>query len=79
MRVGVTGSRHKRPEATCQKLRKLLTEWGASELHHGDCVGWDEQAHHIAQSLGLKTIAHPPSDDRFRAHCKADRVMDPRP
>lgn len=74
MRIGTTGARTKRPEDVCQRFRELLTEWGATELHHGDCVGWDKQAHDIAVSLGITTVAHPPDNSKMRAFCCADYV-----
>jgi len=79
MRVATTGSRQSRPDAVCRALRKLLIEWGATELHHGDCIGWDKQAHDVAVSLGLKTVSHPPDIDSMRAYCVADETMYPLP
>ena len=37
------------------------------ELHHGDCIGADSDAHDIAESLGLNIVIHPPSDPKKRA------------
>lgn len=37
------------------------------ELHHGDCVGADAEAHDIAKVLGWKTCIHPPLDESLRA------------
>lgn len=79
MIVGTTGSRYPRPESVCQKFRAYLLETGATELHHGDCKGWDAQAHHIAASLGIKTVAHPPDVSAMRAHCDAEEVRAPLP
>tara|TARA_R110002095_G_scaffold142284_1_gene123231 strand:+ start:1278 stop:1589 length:312 start_codon:yes stop_codon:yes gene_type:complete len=50
-------------------------EWGVTELHHGDCTGWDEQAFEVALDLGLKTVAHPPTSDSFRAFTASDVIL----
>lgn len=79
MIIGTTGSRRIRPESTCQAFRSYLIEHAATELHHGDCLGWDNQAHDIAVSLSIKTVAHPPSNPALRAYCRADKIMEPIP
>ena len=79
MIVGTTGSRERRTESVCQAFRSYLIHCGATELHHGDCIGWDEQAHNIAASLSIKTVAHPPTNSVARAYCNADKVMPTRP
>ncbi|MEP2955503.1 MAG: hypothetical protein ABJN39_09190 [Sulfitobacter sp.] len=79
MIVGVTGSRYPRPVRSVDRLRVLLLEWGATELHQGDCSGWDEQAFEVARALGLKTVAHPPTNDSFRAFTASDVILPPAP
>lgn len=79
MIVGVTGSRYPRPDRSVSRLRGLLVDWGVTELHHGDCTGWDEQAFRVARDLGLKTVAHPPTSDSFRAFTTSDAVLPPAP
>jgi hypothetical protein len=43
------------------KLKKILDEHPDHivELHHGACIGADEQAARIAKSLGYRVVAHP--------------------
>ena len=72
MKIGVTGSRHPRPDHIIAELRQLLIEKNATELHHGDCIGFDAQAHDAAVALGIKTIAHPPAHEAARAFKDAD-------
>lgn len=36
-------------------------------LHHGVCVGADEEAHAIAKSLGLLLAGHPPKNSHRRS------------
>lgn len=52
--------------------REVAEEWlarlaGRVELHHGDCVGGDEELADMATELGMWTVAHPPVNDRLRA------------
>jgi len=46
------------------------------ELHHGDCVGVDVETAQIATGLGIKTVCHPPVDQRLRAHHKSDVILE---
>lgn len=78
MKIGVTGSRHDRPQHTIARLRIILSDKGATELHHGDCIGFDAQAHDVAKSMGIKTVAHPPDNDAARAFKDADEVRAPK-
>ena len=39
-------------------------------LHHGDCIGADEDAHRIAKRMQFKMILHPPVDNAKRAFCR---------
>ena len=76
MRAGFTGSRRGMTGKQKQVVKDLLG--GASEFHHGDCVGSDEQAHDIARNIGLSVVIHPPSDDSLRAWCDGDVILQPK-
>ena len=69
MRIGFTGSRDGFTSKQHNAFKKLLAKLGATELHHGDCVGADAQAHAVAYSLDLDIFIHPPTDGRKRANC----------
>lgn len=47
---------------------------GCVQVHHGDCIGADEQFHYLCQALrpsrGLAIIVHPPINDSKRAWVK---------
>lgn len=47
-----------------------------TELHHGDCIGADEEAH---QLTALYTVIHPPENPAMRAWCTGDETRHPRP
>lgn len=68
MKVGFTGSRTEPTEAQLDWLASRLSALGATELHHGDCVGADAAAHTVAQVLGLRIVVHPPVNPRLRAY-----------
>jgi hypothetical protein len=64
--IGVTGTQKGMSDLQlicyCQCLAKLITLYGVDELrlHHGRCIGADEQMFFIAKMTGIWTIAHPP-------------------
>jgi hypothetical protein len=83
--IGVTGSRHGGSTRQVQILREVLVMLGPERLilNHGDCVGFDQQAHNLACELGVgRIMIHPPMNPIWRAHCVPrpshyDRVMSP--
>jgi hypothetical protein len=78
LKLGFTGTRAGLTAAQAARLRELVA--GATEVHHGDCVGADEQFHRIAIAAGVRVVIHPPTDPKQRAFCKgADAVLPPQP
>jgi hypothetical protein len=79
MRIGFTGTRVGMSGKQKKELKKLLM--GASEFHHGDCVGADAEADQIARELGVRIFIHPPEIKDLRAYCyqPADVMFNPRP
>ncbi len=81
--VGFTGSRYgiTQPQAdeVARLFRWLRDEFGVDTARHGDCVRGDDTAAIIAAGLGLRTIAHPPDNDRYRAFHVSDVVLPPAP
>lgn len=80
-RVGVTGTRE---GATAAQLARLLsTLWllrdrrGAKYLHHGDCLGVDQQAAEMARELGYTIVGHPPKINVLRAFFPSDEEREP--
>jgi hypothetical protein len=47
------------------------------KLHHGMCVGGDEEINDAARSLGIYTVGHPPTDTRYLSTCVVDEEWEP--
>lgn len=77
MKIGMTGTRHGATESQLSWFRQSLLMLDATELHHGDCVGADAQAHQIARDLGLRVVGHPPIKEELRAFCECDELREP--
>jgi hypothetical protein len=67
--IGITGTREGATPAQLDELRSHIAQIyahngvNATVLHHGDCVGVDEQAHDIAREYDMLIEVHP-SDER---------------
>jgi hypothetical protein len=78
MIIGFTGSRKGMTGDQSVVVARLLLK--ATEAHHGDCIGADEQFHDLCLALEIPIVIHPPEDDTYRAFCEgAIRVEPPRP
>lgn len=80
MKIGFTGTRKgltpKQKEALSEALRGMkISEAGASEFHHGDCLGADDDADEIVRDLHIPIIIHPPSDSEHRAFNRFGTVL----
>lgn len=71
MKVGFTGTQH---GMTHEQQVKFVTTFNGllklQELHHGDCVGADHQAHRQAIMCGIRVVIHPPDSVAKRALCR---------
>jgi len=78
--LGITGSRAGASKAQRILLREILYRaraLGYGRLHHGDCLGVDEEADIVAKDLGYKTILHPPLEKRHRANTDGHELVHP--
>lgn len=75
MIIGVTGSERGMTDKQFDWLRDNLIDLGATELHHGDCVGVDSVAHDLASELRLRVVVHPPTIPDKRAYCVGPNVL----
>lgn len=75
MRLGFTGSREGMTPHQVDGVMNFITEYenNITEVHHGDCVGADEEfdALCIAHLPNAKRCIHPPRDPKLRAWCQA--------
>lgn len=74
--VGFTGTRYGMTIHQVFTVARLINrfEW----VHHGDCVGSDDQLHGIAKRAGKKVSVHPPTGLRMRANCVGDENHQPK-
>lgn len=81
MILGVTGTRHVRNIGKRRfiKLSDYFRSNYITELHYGDCTGWDELAWSIAAQTGVKCVSHPPTDIRHKAATDADVILPAKP
>ncbi len=74
MAVGFTGTQD---GITHKQVLQLLNTYliHESEIHHGDCIGADEQFHYLARSIQMPSIQiHPPINESKRAFCDGPGV-----
>ena len=71
MKLGFTGSQSGMNQFQKNEFTKLLDQFKPDELHHGDCIGSDAQAHELFINWHLKNrehgekrviVIHPPSN-----------------
>lgn len=80
LHVGVTATRQGLTVPQLGKAREMLA--GAAQertgdrlvLHHGDCIGGDEQLAQAARELGYWIVGHPPLVPRYRAWFLSDEL-----
>lgn len=79
MKIGFTGSRKGMTTRQRLGLGDTLRHFRdrITEFHHGDCLGADAEAHHIAVNiLGAdKVHVHPPRDPKMRAFCQSPHIL----
>jgi hypothetical protein len=79
--VGVTGTRRGLSELQHEKAHGILYHMsralGYRFLHHGDCVGADLELDKMAKLMSLKTICHPPVNNRYRANTVGHALVMP--
>ena len=74
---GFTGSRHGMTAHQKQGVRAILRK--GDNLHHGRCVGGDEEADAIAKSVGCYRVAHPGPVPALTADTDSEEVREPKP
>jgi len=67
--LGFTGTRNGMTKLQRENFIKFVRCFNPVMFHHGDCIGADEEAHEIVDSLGIPITIHPPLIDAKRAYC----------
>ncbi len=80
MHVGFTGTRSGMSDSQLDQLYDIL--YGLKTpviLHHGDCMGADQQMHVMAAELfpDMQLHVHPPINDYLRAYCQGHVTYQP--
>lgn len=77
MKLGMTGNRDGFTDKCKERLIYFLNNTKIDEVHHGDCLGSDQQFHEIIteRSELIKIIIHPPKINTMRAFCKSDNIL----
>lgn len=69
LHVGFTGTQTGMTGPQQTRAYRLLLALKATVLHHGDCIGADDQMDRIGRELGLTIYIHPPTNPSKRAWC----------
>lgn len=78
MKLAFTGSRQNPSLSQLERALDYIEQMMPSEFHHGDCVGADRAMHFLVLANGCNIIhIHPPTNNRYRAHCAGASVMHP--
>lgn len=78
LHIGFTGTRKGMTHEQTKKVRKYFVQLHPFCLHHGDCIGADDEANSIARGLFNNSIIHPPVDPKYRAYCPSDKSWEPK-
>ncbi len=77
--IGFTGTQVGMTKPQFTSFFKVYEELGVKELHHGDCIGSDAEAHVVARTHGSWIVIHPPTSFSKRAFYKGDVYRKPKP
>lgn len=72
--VGFSGTRVGMNDVQKRLVGGTYDILGIKKVHHGDCVGADEDMHNITRKKEGYIILHPPTNPRFRAYCDYDEI-----
>ena len=70
MDIGFTGTKKGMTPIQKVEVQLIFEKLRATTLHHGDCIGADDDAHSIALKIGMSVVLHPPIREGARAFCK---------
>jgi hypothetical protein len=78
--VGWTATRKGLTKEQLENAERLVRDARYWRLHHGDCIGGDEEIHSLCLAHGVDVVIHPPKETTWRVFCEgAVEVRDPLP
>ena len=78
MKIGITGTRHGMTKLQKKFCGYVFEALNPEEVHQGDCVGADADAHRVAVELGIFTVCHPPEKHELRAYTIPNEMRKPK-
>jgi hypothetical protein len=84
MIIGFTGTREgmtpeqRKTLLLCLQMAKLGSGKFPLVIHHGSCIGADEEVHQIGFTMGLIRAVHPPTDEKLMAPCRGEHRYEPK-
>lgn len=79
MKIGFTGTQDGLKLAQLDTLYELVDQIGATEAHHGDCIGGDAIFHEICVEVGIPVVIHPPEKSNKRQFCEGGTILPSKP
>lgn len=76
--IGFTGTQGGMTKAQYKQVIEWIRRslYSYPTFHHGDCIGADEDLHHLVELTGEPIIIHPPTNESKRAFCKGALVLE---
>jgi hypothetical protein len=74
--IGISGTRQGLTDIQLKKVEniliKLQSKYEDMEMHHGDCIGSDQQIHEmvVEKNLVQSIVIHPPKNAALRSFCE---------
>lgn len=78
--IGVTSTRRGITSKQFSNIHSWIFEYKPHiiKLHHGVCIGGDEEINDMARMLGVWTTGHPPIDTKYMSRCVVDEMLKPK-
>lgn len=76
MIAGFTGTRTGMTPEQQTAFCRLLISLSVTDLHHGDCVGADAEAHALCLAVNIRLHVHPSINPKHRAFCTGYDFID---
>lgn len=68
-KLGFTGTQDGMTPCQIARVSQFLADYEIKEVHHGDCVGADNQFNFLCRAFKIFIVIHPPSNATKRAFC----------